>query len=260
MWNVIRAQLYQLKSDIVVWGVTILALFVMFVINLDAFDMKMTGSEATAYMGESMCILVGLLIIMVIVANVMGKDFLDKTLNYEVLSGHTRKDVFFGRLFVAAVVGILCSFLIIISVPVVLTIMNGWGNAMELQGVLIRLGLILVTLFRICCELAFLTTLAKNPYITYLVAIVLSEVQIILSTAQGQYSDFETSPLLPVSNCLNLFTFQDWTTFFLDEKDQIFYSSAVTSEMMLWTLIPSIVIGIVMILLTYVFFQHDDLN
>ena len=260
MWNVIRAQLYQLKRDFVVWGVTILALFMMFVINLDAFDMDMTGSEATAYMGESMCILVGLLIMMIIVANVMGKDFLDKTLNYEVLSGHTRKDVFFGRFMVAMTASILCAFLIIISVPAVLTIMNGWGNTMEFHGVLIRFGLILITLFRISCELAFLTTLAKNPYITYLVAIVLSEVQIILSTAQSQYSDFETSPLLPVSNCLNLFTFQDWTTFFLDETDQIFYSSAVTSEMVLWTLIPSIVIGVVMLLLTYVFFRHDDLN
>lgn len=72
--------------------------------------------------------------------------------------------------------------------------------------------------------------------------------------------DFKASPLLPVANCLNLFTFQDWSTFFIDETDQIIYSSAVTSEMVLWAVIPSIVIGAIIVLLSYVFFKHDDLN
>lgn len=260
MWNIIRSQLYQLKRDIIAWGVLLVALIVTFLMNIESFEAGSTGSEATALMGQSMSSMAGFLVIMTIVANIMGKDFLDKTLNYEVLSGHTRKDVFFGRLIAAIIVGVLCTFLVIISVPVTATILNGWGNTMELKGVLIRFCLVLVTLFRIACEVAFVTILAKNPYVTYLVSVVLGELQIFVSLAQAEFTEFEVTPLLPVANCLNLLTFQDWATFYLDETDQIIYSSAVTTELALWALIPSIAIGAVMIILSYVFFKHDDLN
>lgn len=262
MYNVFKSQLYQLRRDIVIWGIVIGALAATFILHLDAFEAKLTGSETLAGMNDpaTMSLMAAMLVLMVIVANVMGKDFLDKTLNYEVLSGHTRKEVFFGRLIVATTIGVFCSFLVIIAVPATLTAINGWGNTMALQGVLIRYSLVFVTLFRIAWELAFLTTLSKNPYITYLLALILGESQFIISTAQMHFTDFKVSPLLPIANCLNLLTFQDWSTFFLDETDQIVYSSAVTSEMMFWALIPSIVIGAVVILLTYVFFRHDDLN
>ena len=135
MWNVIRAQIYQLRRDVLAWGVSFLALACTFIINLDSFDEKATGSQVFTVMGDNMNIIFGFLVLMIIVANVMGKDYMDKTINYEILSGHTRKDVFFGRLIVATTVGVLCSFLVIIAVPVVLTLMHGWGNTMELQGV-----------------------------------------------------------------------------------------------------------------------------
>lgn len=88
----------------------------------------------------------------------------------------------------------------------------------------------------------------------------LANVQCIITTAQIHFTDFKASPLLPVANSMNLFTFQDWSTFFLDETDQIVYSSAVTNEMVLWAVIPSIVIGAIMVFLSYVYFKHDDLN
>ena len=260
MWNVARAQMYQLKKDFMAWGCSFLALLCTFIINLDSFEGKMTGSEVTTLMTENMNIMAGMLAMMIIVANVMGKDFMDKTLNYEVMSGHTRKEVFFGRVIVATCAGVVCSFLVIIAVPVVLTAINGWGNTMELQGVLIRCLLLFITLFRIAWELAFLTTLTKNPYITYLVSYAFAMVQLFAVTAKMNYTDMEISPLLPVANCFNLFTFQDWATFFLDETDQIVYSSAVTPEMVLWAVIPSIVIGTGILLFSYVFFKHDDLN
>lgn len=260
MWNVIRSQFYQLKKDILAWGVTLLALAATFIMNLDSFEEKMTGSQVTTLMSENMCIMAGMLVLLIIVANVMGKDFMDKTINYEIMSGHTRKDVFFGRLIVATTVGVICSFLVIIAVPVTLTIVNGWGNTMELQGVLIRFSLVFITLFRIAWELAFLTILAKNPYVTYLVGYIFSMVQLFTITVKMNFTDLEISPLLPVANCFNLCTFQDWETFFIDETDKIFYNSAITLETVLWAIIPSIVIGGIMILLSYVFFKHDDLN
>ncbi|MBQ4524045.1 MAG: hypothetical protein IJA10_14005 [Lachnospiraceae bacterium] len=260
MWNVMKSQIYQLKKDIMVFGATFFGFVITLLMNLEAFENGLTGSEGMAYMGESNSVIAGLLPIMVVVANVMGKDFADKTLHYEILSGHTRKEVFFGRLVVAILPGILCSFLTIISVPVVLTVINGWGNSLELNGVLIRILLIFITLIRIACEVAFLTILTKNHYLTYFLAYTFGMAQMLVLLIQTELTDSNVTPLLPVANCIQLLTFQDWSTFYLDETDQILYSSAVTSEMALWAIIPSIVIGGVVILLSYVFFKHDDLN
>ena len=161
---------------------------------------------------------------------------------------------------VAIIPGVICSFLTIIFVPCVLTILNGWGNTMELSGVLIRFGLVFITLFRIACEIVFLTTLTKNHYLSIFLGYLFGVGQMIVLMIHTFMTDTEITPLFPVVNCLKLLTFQDWVTFFLDETDQIFYNSAVTSEMALWAIIPSVVIGGVMILLSYVFFKHDDLN
>lgn len=255
-----KAQIYQLKRDILVFSVTLLGFIITFLVNSESFENGMTGSESLAYMGESMSIITGFLPIMVIVASVMGKDFTDKTLNYEILSGHTRFEVFFGRLIVAILPGVICSFLCMIFIPALLTTLNGWGNTMELQGVLIRYGLVFVTLIRIGCEIALLTTITKNHYLSIFLCYLLGMGQMLLLMIQTFMTDSEITPLFPVVNCLKLLNFQDWVTFFLDETDQIYYQSAVTLEMALWAIIPSIVIGGIEILLTYVFFQHDDLN
>lgn len=83
MWNVIRAQIYQLRRDVLAWGVSFLALACTFIINLDSFDEKATGSQVFTVMGDNMNIIFGFLVLMIIVANVMGKDYMDKTINYE---------------------------------------------------------------------------------------------------------------------------------------------------------------------------------
>ena len=256
MWNIMRAQIYQLKKDIMVFGSTIFGLLILFIMNLESFENGLTGSAGLVFMGESMSQIISLLPLMVIVANVMGKDFVDKTLNYEILSGHTRKDVFLGRLVVAIIPGVLCSFLVMILIPATLAMINGWGTSLELNGVLIRYGLIFVTLIRIACETTFLTILTKNHYLTYFLSYLFGMTQMFVIIIQTQLTDTDVTPLLSVANYIQLLTFKDWSTFFLDETDQIIYNSAVTLEMALWAIIPSIVISGVIILLSYVFFKH----
>ena len=74
MWNVMKAQIYQLKRDIMAWGSIFFGLVIIFIMNMESFENGMTGSEGLAYMGASMTQISGLLPIMIIVANVMGKD------------------------------------------------------------------------------------------------------------------------------------------------------------------------------------------
>ena len=46
----------------------------------------------------------------------------------------------------------------------------------------------------------------------------------------------------------------------LNGKEQMFYESAVTSEMVIGTIGVSLFAGILSLVLGYVYFKHDDLN
>lgn len=265
MWNVIRAQMYQLKRDKMVWGIFFFALILSGIFtftNLVDFEGELSGSLVVANMGNMYCI-TGMIVILVTVANVVGKDFTDKTLNYEILSGHSRREVFFGRFIVAAIAGMVGSFLVMVLIPVVLTLVFGWGTTMNLQGVISRYALVFITLFRIVCELTFVTILTKNPYLTYLTGFVFAYIQFIVSMAKMEFPDWfanKNSVLFSVWHCLDLLNFQDWTTFLPDESGQILFQSAVEPPTVFLSIGTSLTAGVIIMILSYVFFRHSDLN
>lgn len=262
MWNVIRAQLYQFKKDKISWGALLLALVMSGVLAFLYVDEYTSGSEMVAGMAFFYA-MIGIIVMLIVVTGIMGKDFTDKTLNYEVLAGHTRGEVFLGRLIVAAVIGSLAGFLVMAVVPCVATLFLGWGDVMAWQGVVIRYGLVWVTLVSICVQLAFITILTKNPYITLLVGYLAGCGQLMIRTLGQEFPDLASageSPLLSINHCMNLLTFDDWYTFFLDETEQIFYESAVDPQLIMTTIGTALVTIILLTVLGYVFFKHDDLN
>lgn len=255
MWNVVRAQMYQLKRDRITWGVLLFVLVLSGIftfVSMDDFGEEISGSIVVASLGSIYC-MVGMIVVLVIVANVIGKDFTDKTMNYEILSGHSRKEVFFGRFVVSLLVGVIGAFLVMVLLPVGMTIVFGWGDTINLSGVMARYGLILITLFRIVCELTFVTILTKNPYITYLVGFIFGYVQMIVSMLFPDWFADESSVLLSVGHCLDLLNF-------LDEYGQILYQSEVESSMVFLSIGTSLLAGVIIIMISYVFFQHNDLN
>lgn len=265
MWNVIQAQMYQLKRDKMVWGIFLVALVLdgIFVFRsmLDGTE-GLSGSLIIAENGSMYCI-GGMLVILVLVANVVGKDFTDKTLNYEILSGHSRQEVFFGRFIVAAVAGMISSFLVMVLFPVVLSLIFGWGTTVNLQEVMIRYVLIFITLFRIVCELTFITILTKNPYLTYLAGFVLGYIQIFIDMIKMEFPDWfanKNSVLLSIWHCLDLLDFRDSTTPLLDESGQILYQSALELPGILQSIGTSLIFGGIIMIISYVFFWHNDLN
>ncbi|MBO5237986.1 MAG: ABC transporter permease subunit [Lachnospiraceae bacterium] len=262
MWNVIRAQLYQLKKDKISWGAIFLALAMSVILAFLYADEYKSGSEIVAGMAFFYA-MIGMIVMLIVVTGIMGKDFTDKTLNYEILAGHTRGEVFLGRLLVAALVGSLVGFLVMVVVPCAATLFLGWGDVMAWQGVVIRYGLVWVTLVSICVQLAFVTILTKNPYITLLVGYLVGCGQMMIRTLGQEFPDLASvgeSPLLSINHCMNLLTFDDWYTFFLDETEQIIYNSAVEPQLIVTTIGTCLVTIVLLTIFGYVFFKHDDLN
>lgn len=266
MWNIIRAQFYQLVRDKVTWFVLFFtialnAVFSFGIVVEDAGE-TLSGSYVVANIGSMYCIS-SLLFLMIIMANAMGKDFMDKTLNYEILSGHSRNEVFFGRFIVAMLTGMTGTLLIMILFPCIITVISGWGTAMEMQGILLRYTLIFISLFRICCELALFTILTKNPYVTYLVGFLAGYLQMLLPMAQTQFPDWfaDANPVvLAVWNCLDLLNFQENASSVLHEAGPILYQSSVGTAMITQTIGVSVTVGVAALVIGSIYFQKNDLN
>ena len=132
--------------------------------------------------------------------------------------------------------------------------MAGRGNSIWIS---------LVTLVSICVQLAFVTILTKNPYITLLVGYLVGCGQMMIRTLGQEFPDLASvgeSPLLSINHCMNLLTFDDWYTFFLDETEQIIYNSAVEPQLIVTTIGTCLVTIVLLTIFGYVFFKHDDLN
>lgn len=258
MWNIMKAQWYQLRRDKAVYVIGFFAFAISGIFFSQLVSEASDGVQGSLVIVElgAFFVIAGLLFLLVVVANTMGNDFVDKTINYEVLSGHSRKQVYFGRVLPAIVYGVSGAMILSLFWPVAVTVTQGWGDLMEVKGVWLRYGLLIFVLFRLVCELVFLTVITKNTYITYLVGFCFSYAQVILLALMDNANEY----LMGIGNCLRLLEFEEWSTIFLNEQEQIFYNSALEPEMIVGTIGTSLLLGSLCLLLGYVYFKHDDLN
>lgn len=238
MWNIIRAQFASIKRDRIVMGIGVLVLFIGGVLWFDTVtetEGVVTGSLVTGTVGAQICI-AGLLFLLTLTADVMGNDFVDKTINYEILAGHSRKEVYFGRAITAMVLGIVITGFLSVFYPGIMTIQNGWGDDLELKRTMARYGLFLLLCFRIVCELSFLTVVLKNIYLVYLVGFIFGYVQFLLQIML----ELEDSWFFAVGSCFYLFGLEN-------------PAAGITA-------VSSIVIGCLFLMLGYLYFRQNDLH
>lgn len=240
MRNIIKAQLRSLKRDKIVMG---MALFVLLIAGVFFFDSvseaegAVTGSrivlENGAFTGVT-----GMLFLLVITGNVVGNDFMDKTLNYEILSGHSRKEVYFARAATAIFTGVPLTLFLILFYPVIITLKYNWGEALKPEEALLRYVLMAVIFLRVACELTFLAMVLKNVYLVYLIGFILGYAQMLVNIIWQEKGN--CGWMLAVTGCMELFQLK---------RDEMCKVATV-----------SLICGVLFLILGYLYFRRDDLN
>ncbi len=92
-------------------------------------------------------------------------DFLDKTVNYEILNGHRRKDVYFSRAIISIIGGTAGTILILMIPLFVLQLFVPFGTGIKNGELIMRLLIAVFPIVRIICEIAFLAIIIRNPYV-----------------------------------------------------------------------------------------------
>lgn len=173
MWNILKSQWYQFrKSRAIKW---ILFFVVFFLVikyqGLVTADIANGGLFAIEE-GDMFCLTM-MVLTLVIFGIVCAGDFTDKTINYEIMAGHKRKNIFAARmllsLFIVSVLYIFMTFMCLVPVSVFL----GWGQNADFYEVCLRYLLIYFIIIKLGMETALLAMIMRNAMATFFVGFML---------------------------------------------------------------------------------------
>lgn len=260
MKSILKSQFYQMKLPYI-WKklLPILLVFNFLIIYVNVvLDEGFEGLSEFVVGGEYGNLLSFVVIFIVIAtAEICGNDFADRTINHELLSGHSRKDVFWGRAVAAIGVSLISALFLMIIPLVAFAAMGYWGDAITLTGMVLRVVLCMFPLMKVSCEMILLTCIVKNG----LLASVIGFVVTVIVGVIGGMKALGCPYLISGSNLLKLFRFDGWSTYRMkDLKEFAVYESMVDSKDAVLTIIISILAGALFLWIGYKFFEKDDLK
>ena len=261
MKNIIKTQLIQIRKDRICRFIFIGILVVMFAIVWMLVDMMAEGPQEVTG-GKQAVILISMTTVLaqffmyLFTAQACGIDFMDKTMNYEILSGHTRREVFFGRVIPTLIIGTVGTmFLIALPIVAEVILMGGWGDKVNFTDMLLRYLLMAFPIARIICEFILLTFIIKNPYIvmgiSYVACIILG-----MNVPATRDHCF----VLGMTNINKITAIEQWTSFGLGGDLHYIYETGLSADFVVPTILVSVIIGGIALLLGYTFFKNDDMH
>ncbi len=261
MKNVIKSQFYQLSKQTLLYIVLFILLIVVtaFCLLFGRIDADFMGIDPTAsdtFKNYSTIFsLMTMAFTAIAVPTICGGDLKDKTANHEILSGHVRKDVYFGRTVVAIIVSIIGWVGLSIIPVVVLTAVYGWGNAFTVAELAVRYIFSLLPLIRIVCELVFATFIIKTPYIVMAVAYIVT----MLITTLSSYAP-DSVYFFGMSAFSEFYVIESTAMYGLNEGVYYVCDASLSSELVIMTVIVSTIVGLGSLIAGYRFFKNDDIN
>lgn len=259
MKNIMKSQLYQLKKSSLVRIVFFCVLIMQMILvmgEMDFFTSNITAGTYVALNGNVL-IFVSLMFALVFTGETCGADFLDKTSNYELMGGHLRKEVYFGKAFLSLGIGTLGT-LILNAVPIVFAVsVAGWGSEVEVFDIILRYFLSVFPILRLICEFIFISYVVKNSYVVMAAGVVIS----LAGSGWTEFFPNGCAKFSSLGTLCGLFDLPRWETYTLvGEKDIIVYDAALSAADVAGTVFWSVLFGVAFLLLGYWYFKKDDMN
>jgi len=259
MKQIMKAQLYQLKRNKLIYVIFFGLVFMQCTTLLGEIGFSSKTVTAGTYVAEggSYVMSVALIFALVLTGVICGEDFIDKTINYELMSGHLRRELYFGRALLSLLIGTAGTIILNIVPVIAACMMNGWGNEVSAWEVFLRYMLSVFPVLRMICEFVFISYIVKNSYIVMALGFVVS------MAGDAWIGLFGEGNLLflGTGNLHMLFDFTAWSTYTLvGEKEIIIYDAALSSGNVAGTIAASVLIGGLFFILGYLYFEKDDLN
>lgn len=259
MWNIMKAQNYQAKSDNINIYILIVGLILPFLDVLDDMD-KISGSMYFIVSGSGTVFILSLIVTLVLVCRICGWDLADKTLNYEVLSGHKRSEIYFGRVFVSLFYSMLFCMVLIVIPILVISIINGFGDTFSLKNVFLHYMLLLFPLLRLACELVLLTFLVNNCYAAMILGWMIFCFSMIGSMILEGLSNIDLTFHFVATNIISLFQFDNYHLEEISGKEVMVFQNNLDFSLVIGTITASVLVGGICLAIGYLVFRKRDLS
>lgn len=183
-------------------------------------------------------------------------DFGDKTANYELMTGHTRFEMFSARITASLITGIL-GFLMLFIVPTaVAAIIWEWGSCIYLHDMIFRWLLLIFPAARIIIETAIISFVIRKPQTAFVVVFMGD----MLLNVGIQYSGVDSSNfILGMTNLNSLINVDSWATYGLN-KIWLTFDPTLPASMIAGTIIVSLAASVLFFFIGYTFFRYDDID
>ncbi|MGN1341430.1 MAG: hypothetical protein ACI4WS_14145 [Oscillospiraceae bacterium] len=188
-----------------------------------------------------------------ITAQICLGDFGDKTSYYEIMGGHTRLQVFWGRAIPCLVLGTLGALVLCVLPDITATIMLGWGNDIPAGEIILRRLMLIFPLFRISCEFVLIAFMLKNMVAVIVVGCVINMVGINLAM-------YFSGPWLGITTIPMLFNTDVWTTYGLDSEIHFSFGTAIEADVIVPVVVISLAAAALSLAMGYYYFKKDDMN
>lgn len=262
MINIMKSMNYQTRKDVFTVITYLLAVVVQFaaMFFVEGNDpLSYTGSDFVVYTGNTIPA-VCLILVFLLTCRICGWDYADRTLNYEVLSGHTRFQIYMGRI-LTSIVWCITGFLVISFLPaLIFTCINGWGYTVSFFGAILRYGLMVLLLLRLITGFAVLTFIVRNSYIAMVLGYVWTGASTVIYYILDEFVTFDPAFFMGFMNMVQIFTFGNSKNMYIDGKDVTVFDGTISNTFLLETAGWSLLVIAVLLPVGYRVFRKHDLR
>lgn len=265
MKNLMKAQWFQLlKSKKILILTVLVTLFIQLVevfsplINGDpamSFGVYLASYGSSGYSLFTLSISAAAGVIIAIICT--GGDYKDKTINYEIMNGYTRLEIFAAKSIIATIVG-LAIYVVTIVIPCTINVLLfGFGTELEVSEVMLRFFLSLFVEIRLIWIFIAFTYFIRVFWIGIIFAAIyfISAPELLDGLSNHSY-------LLGMSTFGKLSEYVSWINYTLGDGVEYIYIYGRKFAMgeSIAVILSSLGIGLVALFIGYFFFKKDDLQ
>lgn len=211
MFNVMKAQIYQLKREnstyyIFISGIVIILLFtcIMYASG-DISSTELTHGSCWIYNISDTATLLIPFLVMMFTSQVCASDMDDKTLNYEMLTGTSRVKIFVGRSVVSIFMSLLANFLLIILPMPIIGKVCGWGHFMSVREAALRMAFLIFPVIKLSALYSMLAFILSDKKLTILLGFIILILQMIFGMLAEEFIDADKLELILSSLSMNYY-------------------------------------------------------
>ena len=263
MYNVIKAQIYQLKRSKSTYLIIFIAL--IFLVMGIVLELGSQGDDASASsmlmaMAESYVLFIPM-ITMAYTASICGGDLNDKTINYELLTGTDRRCVFFGRVLVSLTVNIIVTAFLLVVPVLIFTAFLGWGHTMSPEDAIMRCAATLFPLIRLTAFYAMLSFLIKSSVGVYAIGYILTFIEMVLMVfIEELFSTKALMYIMSVDLLDRILIPQNFRYGFFEEQDVMVVKDVMETSAVLHAAAAGIIGTAVFLFIGYKLFSKSDMD